>query len=90
MNSFGNIGATCVATKRIFVHRSIYACFRKTFVEAVKALKVGHPSTEPDVMIGPVQNKPQYEKIKEFLNDIEREHSRVVVGAKKKLDDWKY
>ena len=73
MNTFGNTGAMCVASKRIYVHSAIYAPFRAAFVSAVAAFKVGDPEKDPDVMIGPVQNKPQFEKVKTFLEDVKKQ-----------------
>ena len=73
MNTFGNTGAMCVASKRIYVHSAIYAPFRAAFVSAVAAFKVGDPEKDPDVMIGPVQNKPQFEKVKTFLQDVKKQ-----------------
>lgn len=72
MNTFGNTGAMCVASKRIYVNSTIYAPFRAAFVSAVAAFKVGDPEKDPDVMIGPVQNKPQFEKVKCFLEDVKK------------------
>jgi len=79
MNTFGNTGAMCVASKWIYVHSSIYGPFRSAFVAAVAGFKVGDPETEPDAMIGPVQNKPQFEKVESFLADVEREGWKVAL-----------
>ena len=69
----------CVATKRIYVHESIYEAFLKAIVEATKKLKVGS-SDEAGVMLGPIQNKMQYEKVKDFFVDSKKNGYKFAVG----------
>lgn len=82
MNTFGNTGAMCVASKRLYVHASIYSEFRAALVKAVQRLKVGDPEKEAGVMMGPVQNKPQYEKVKSFLENTETTGQKVVLQGR--------
>ncbi|RVX67768.1 hypothetical protein B0A52_07696 [Exophiala mesophila] len=70
-----------MAIKRIFVHESIVDKFRDALVEATKNLKVG-PGTDEGVFLGPVQNAMQYERVKGFFDDIEKEKWNVAVGGK--------
>ncbi|EEP82234.1 conserved hypothetical protein [Uncinocarpus reesii 1704] len=81
MSSFANAGQICVAIKRIYVHESIYEKFREAIVRATAALKVGE-GNEPGVFLGPVQNSMQFEKVKTFFADIEKEKWNVAIGAK--------
>ncbi|KAF2993662.1 hypothetical protein E8E13_000370 [Curvularia kusanoi] len=66
--AFLNSGQLCLAIKRIYVHESIYAEFKNAFVQFVQTLKVGSGADEA-AFIGPVQNKMQFEKVKEFLTE---------------------
>lgn len=43
-------------------------------------VKVG-PGTDPDVYLGPIQNSMQYERVKGFFADIEKENWNVAVGG---------
>ncbi|EXJ71975.1 aldehyde dehydrogenase (NAD+) [Cladophialophora psammophila CBS 110553] len=79
--AFLNSGQICLAIKRIYVHESIHDKFRDAMVEFTKTLKVGD-GTEEGVFLGPIQNKMQYEKVKTFFNDIEKEKWTVAVGGK--------
>jgi acyl-CoA reductase-like NAD-dependent aldehyde dehydrogenase len=65
-----------VATKRIFIHSSIYKPFVDAMVAYTKSLKVG-PGNEPGIMIRPVQNDMQYQKVLSFLEDT-KAHVRVL------------
>ncbi|EXJ73244.1 aldehyde dehydrogenase (NAD+) [Cladophialophora psammophila CBS 110553] len=71
----------CLALKRIFVHEKIFDQFRDKMVEYTKTLKLGE-GFENDVFLGPIQNSMQYERVKGFFNDIEKEHYNVAVGGK--------
>src|SRR5436309_7226107 len=53
MAKFRNTGQSCIAANRIYVQRSIYEPFLRSFVEKVRALEVGD-GLDPDVQIGPL------------------------------------
>ena len=74
----------CIAIKRIFVHESIHEQFRDAMVKATAALKIGE-GNEEGVFIGPLQNSMQFEKVKGFYADIEKEKWNVAVGGKHDL-----
>ena len=50
-------------------------------VEFTKTLKMGE-GNEEGVFLGPIQNSMQYEKVKGFFADIEKEKYNVAVGGK--------
>lgn len=78
--AFLNSGQICLAIKRIYVHESIYEPFLKAMVEFTKTLKVGD-GAEEGTFLGPVQNSMQYEKVKGFFSEIEKEGQKVAVGG---------
>ncbi|WEW54810.1 hypothetical protein PRK78_000235 [Emydomyces testavorans] len=84
MRAFANSGQICIAVKRIYVHESIYEKFRDAVVRATATLKVGE-GNEPGVFLGPIQNPMQFEKVKGFFADIEKEKWNVAVGGKSDL-----
>jgi acyl-CoA reductase-like NAD-dependent aldehyde dehydrogenase len=53
--SFLNFGQMCVATKRVYIHESIYDAFLQAMVKVIQSLKVGDASKN-DSTHGPVQN----------------------------------
>ncbi|KAJ8114564.1 hypothetical protein OPT61_g3575 [Boeremia exigua] len=68
MGAFQNSGQVCVATKRIYIHESIYKEFVEEMVNFTKNIKVGNPE-DGDNLLGPVQNKMQYDRVKGFFED---------------------
>lgn len=80
MGAFLNSGQVCIAAKRIYVHESIYDRFAAAFAEAAKAAKMG-PGTQEGVMIGPVQNRPQYERVKALIEDCRASGHRFLAGG---------
>ncbi|KAH7072464.1 aldehyde dehydrogenase-like protein [Paraphoma chrysanthemicola] len=78
--SFLNSGQICLALKRIFVQESIADKFLQALVKATEQLKVG-PGDQPDVFLGPIQNSMQYERVKGFFSDIEKENWKVAAGG---------
>ncbi|KAG5298830.1 aldehyde dehydrogenase [Histoplasma capsulatum G186AR] len=78
--AFFNSGQVCIAAKRIYVHESIYEKFREAMSVATAKLVVGE-GNEAGVMVGPIQNSMQYEKVKEFFTDIEKEKWTVAAGG---------
>ena len=79
MGAFINSGQVCVATKRVFIHESIYKPFLAKMAEFAKNLKVGTP-TEEGVMLGPIQNDMQYERVKGFFEDSKKHGYKFAAG----------
>jgi acyl-CoA reductase-like NAD-dependent aldehyde dehydrogenase len=79
MGCFWNSGQVCVATKRVYIHESIYKDFVKRMVDFSKNIKVGS-SDEEGVLLGPIQNKMQYEKVKTFFADSKEKGHVFAVG----------
>ncbi|KAL7757223.1 hypothetical protein ACKLNR_011750 [Fusarium oxysporum f. sp. zingiberi] len=79
--SFLNSGQICIALKRIYVHESIYEQFRDAMVKHIKTYTLGDGSQE-GISHGPVQNSMQYEKVKTFFEDIEKQGWKVATGGK--------
>lgn len=79
MGAFYNSGQVCVATKRIYIHQDIYEPFLKAMVNFTKTLKVGQ-ANEEGVMVGPIQNEMQYEKVQQFFQDTKKNGYKFAVG----------
>ncbi|KAM0452340.1 hypothetical protein ACHAO4_005551 [Trichoderma viride] len=79
--AFVNSGQVCLNMKRIYVHESIFEQFRDAMVKHIKAYTVGDGS-QTGVSHGPVQNSMQYERVKTFFDDIEKQGWKVAVGGK--------
>ena len=76
----------CVATKRIYIHESIYREFVDEMTLAARLLKVGAPG-EKGVILGPIQNEMQYEKVKCFFNDSKQAGYKFTTGGEVQATD---
>jgi acyl-CoA reductase-like NAD-dependent aldehyde dehydrogenase len=84
--AFVNTGQMCMSPKRIYVHESIYDTFLSALVGFVEGnLKVGD-GFEEGSFLGPLANEPQYERVKNLLEDIENQGLRVASGSTKPLE----
>lgn len=61
--SFINAGQTCGAIKRIYVHDDDADALVAAMAEIAKGTPVGD-GLLPETMMGPIQNRPQYEKVR--------------------------
>jgi len=79
IGAFWNTGQVCVATKRVYIHQSIYREFVDKMVNFAKNLKVGN-SNDAGVMLGPIQNSMQYEKVKTYFEDSKKNGYKFALG----------
>ncbi|KAL2263712.1 hypothetical protein VTK26DRAFT_5468 [Humicola hyalothermophila] len=79
---FFNAGQVCVASKRIYVHESIYDEFLDRLVKEVeKTYAIREDENAPSVF-APVSNKVQYEVVKGILEDCKRNGHKIATGGK--------
>lgn len=72
--AFTHAGQTCIASKRIYVHASIYDAFMEKFVPACKAMAPGTG------YMSPIQNRMQYDKVKSVFDDCHRQNYDFALG----------
>ncbi|OQD66197.1 hypothetical protein PENPOL_c005G02697 [Penicillium polonicum] len=78
--SFFHSGQMCVATKRVYVHESIFQEFRDTFVETVKNIKID-PSDAQSPMFSPIQNGVKYKVVKDLIADCKENNYTLLCGG---------
>lgn len=66
--AFQNNAQFCNSAKRLYIHDDVYEAVRDALVAYAKTVKVGN-GAEEDTQLGPIQNAPQFEKVKEFFAD---------------------
>jgi acyl-CoA reductase-like NAD-dependent aldehyde dehydrogenase len=66
--AFNNNGQVCSAIKRVYVPESLYDDVVEGLAALAGAIKVGD-GTEADTKLGPINNRPQYERVKELVGD---------------------
>jgi acyl-CoA reductase-like NAD-dependent aldehyde dehydrogenase len=78
--AFTNSGQVCVAIKRLYVHEDVYQPLLASLTALAQQVKVGD-GLEPDTQLGPINNKPQFERVKDLVDDARRRGGRTVVGG---------
>ena len=79
-SSFSNAGQICVAAKRIYIHEDIYDELAAALAEYAKTVKVGDGS-EQGTGVGPIQNKKQYDRVLELIQDAKDNGYNFLVGG---------
>ncbi|KAL6716835.1 hypothetical protein ACLMJK_004747 [Lecanora helva] len=69
MSALKNSGQICVATKRLYIHHTIYTPFLTAMTRYISTLKTGDPLSSQSIDLGPLQNAMQYQKVLDLLAD---------------------
>lgn len=77
---FAATGQTCIAGSRLLLQRTIHDQFLDKLVTFAKTARMGNPMSR-DTQIGPVTNKPQLEKILNYIDIATREGAQAVLGG---------
>jgi acyl-CoA reductase-like NAD-dependent aldehyde dehydrogenase len=78
--SFQNNAQFCNATKRLYIHESVYDELLRELVSYGESVKVGN-GAEADTRLGPIQNEPQYLKVLEYFEDCKCNRYRFALGG---------
>ena len=78
--AFFNTAQICVATKRLYVHEDVYEPLKEKLLAIAKATKIGD-GTEQGTNLGPIQNKRQFDRVMELLNDAKDSGLTMLQGA---------
>ena len=80
-SAMNNAGQVCIAVKRVYAPESLYGPLIEALVQLARAHRVGD-GFEPDVQMGPIQNKMQFDKVLGLLKDT-RQHrgARIFAGG---------
>ncbi len=66
--AFANSGQVCSAIKRVYVPESLHDDLVEALAARAVAAKVGD-GMDPEVQMGPVNNAPQYERVRELVRE---------------------
>lgn len=80
MGAFWNTAQICVATKRLYIHEDIYDALRDKLHQLAKTIPVGE-GTKDGMVIGPVQNAPQFRRVHELIDDARKNGLTVLEGG---------
>jgi acyl-CoA reductase-like NAD-dependent aldehyde dehydrogenase len=78
--AFQNSAQFCVAAKRLYVHRDIYDRLSEALVAYARTVKVGD-GAEQGTDLGPIQNRMQFEKLKNLLSDAHARGLKFLLGG---------
>ena len=78
--AFINTGQTCAALKRLYVHDSVYDDVVDALAEIAAQTPMGRGLDEDNVL-GPLQNKQQFDIVNRLVEDAKERGARIVTGG---------
>ncbi|MBP7705468.1 MAG: aldehyde dehydrogenase family protein [Caulobacter sp.] len=66
--AFRNTGQICIASKRMYVHKDVYEPLKKAIADYAATVKMGD-GAEQGTLLGPIQNKQQYQRVLDLIQD---------------------
>jgi len=79
---FGTAGQRCTASKKLFIHESLYEKFKNHLLEETKKIVVGDP-TKTETFVGPVVNSKAADEIMRRLEQAVNAGAKVLTGNKR-------
>ncbi|HZU79373.1 MAG TPA: aldehyde dehydrogenase family protein [Acidimicrobiales bacterium] len=79
--AFANNGQVCSAIKRVYVPEAMYDEVVEALADRARRVKVGD-GTDPTSKLGPINNAPQFERVKELVSDALARGAKAVAGGK--------
>jgi len=78
--AFINTGQTCAALKRLYVHDAIYDAVCEELTAVAASMPMGNGLDEASVL-GPLQNRQQYDIVAALVNAAKESGARVLLGG---------
>ena len=78
---FPAAGQSCISGSRLLVHESIVDEFTDRLVQTVKKARVGPPD-DPATQIGPMANRPHYERVLDMISQAQEAGHRLVLDGR--------
>lgn len=78
--AFINMGQTCACAKRLYVHESLHDAVVEELKGLVQAMRMGNGMDE-GVVMGPIQNRMQYDKVVALVNEARAGGATIVCGG---------
>ncbi|MFI0481100.1 aldehyde dehydrogenase family protein [Actinomadura sp. 9N215] len=79
--AFQNNGQVCSAIKRVYVPDALYADLVDALAERARAARIGN-GMDDGVQYGPINNRPQYERVGELVADALAGGARAAAGGR--------
>jgi acyl-CoA reductase-like NAD-dependent aldehyde dehydrogenase len=81
--AFINMGQTCACAKRLYVHESLFDQTVQALKEIAQAMPMGN-GMEDGMVMGPIQNKMQYDKVVALVESAKQAGATIVCGGQAK------
>ena len=78
--AFENCGQICSAIKRVYAPEALYKPLVEELAVLARGVKVGN-GLEDGTQLGPLNNRPQFERVSELVEDARQHGARVVTGG---------
>ncbi|HEY9546341.1 MAG TPA: aldehyde dehydrogenase family protein, partial [Solimonas sp.] len=78
--AFYNTAQVCIATKRLYIHDDIYDALRDRLHAIARRAQVGDGALK-ETQFGPLQNAPQYRRVKALIEEAKATGLTVLEGA---------
>ncbi|MDR7104117.1 aldehyde dehydrogenase family protein [Croceicoccus sp. BE223] len=78
--AFANSGQVCVAAKRLYVHDDVYDEVLAALKSVAERMTVGD-GRDAATALGPVQNRAQFERVRDLIRDAEANGYRLATGG---------
>jgi acyl-CoA reductase-like NAD-dependent aldehyde dehydrogenase len=79
--AFKNSGQVCIAIKRLYIHKDVYEALSQELVAYAQSVKVGN-GAEEGTQLGPLQNKLQFDRVVNLIQDTHAQKIRFLSGGK--------
>ena len=79
-SAFNNCGQACIAVKRVYAHEEIYPKMVEALSNQARITKMGD-GLDPAVQIGPLNNRMQFERVIDLVEDAKRSGARMATGG---------
>jgi acyl-CoA reductase-like NAD-dependent aldehyde dehydrogenase len=79
--AFMNSGQVCTAIKRVYVPEKLYPGLLSELAERARSVKMGD-GFEADVQLGPLNNRMQFERVRELVDDARQHGAQIAAGGK--------
>jgi acyl-CoA reductase-like NAD-dependent aldehyde dehydrogenase len=77
--AFSNNGQICAAVKRLFVHESLHDALCESLAAIAQKVVVG-PGLDQGTQLGPLQNRMQFERVKDLI-ETSRQDGAIIAGG---------
>jgi acyl-CoA reductase-like NAD-dependent aldehyde dehydrogenase len=78
--AFWLCGQVCMAVKRVYVHEDVFGPIVTELSSIAKGTKLGN-GMDPETTMGPLNNKPQFERVIELVEDAKQAGAMIVTGG---------